>query len=130
MECIDICPKKAIKVIDSWLEYNAVIDTEQCIQCNACHNACQNNVKQVLTKPIYWKQGWAQDNCIRMRSSSGGVAAAIEREMCIRDSRRPVQGVPADRYSYLYRGPRADQQRDPWSAERLPAWVWHAEEAA
>ena len=79
MECIDICPKKAIKVIDSWLEYNAVIDTEQCIQCNACHNACQNNVKQVLTKPIYWKQGWAQDNCIRMRSSSGGVAAAIER---------------------------------------------------
>lgn len=79
MECIDICPKKAIKVIDSWQEYNAVIDTEQCIQCNACHNACQNNVKQILTKPIYWKQGWAQDNCIRMRSSSGGVAAAIER---------------------------------------------------
>ena len=62
MECIDICPKKAIKVIDSWQEYNAVIDTEQCIQCNACHNACQNNVKQILTKPIYWKQGWAQDN--------------------------------------------------------------------
>ena len=25
MECIDICPKKAIKVIDSWLEYNAVM---------------------------------------------------------------------------------------------------------
>lgn len=25
MECIDICPKKAIKVIDSWQEYNAVL---------------------------------------------------------------------------------------------------------
>lgn len=39
---------------------------------------CQNNVKQVLTKPIYWKQGWAHDDRIRMSSSSGGVAAAIE----------------------------------------------------
>ena len=33
MECIDVCPKKAIKVIDSWMEYNAVIDSEKCIQC-------------------------------------------------------------------------------------------------
>ena len=41
MECIDVCPKKAIKVIDSWMEYNAVIDSEKCIQCNACHSACQ-----------------------------------------------------------------------------------------
>ena len=47
MECIDISPKKAIKIIDSWTEYNAVIDSKQCIQCNACHDACQNNVKQV-----------------------------------------------------------------------------------
>lgn len=78
MECIDICPKNAIKVIDSLIEYNAIIDPEQCIQCNACHNACQNNTKQVLTRPIYWKQGWAQDDAVRMRSSSGGIAAAIE----------------------------------------------------
>ena len=55
---------KAIKVIDSWMEYNAVIDSEKCIQCNACHSACQNNAEQVLTKPIYWKQGWAQDDCV------------------------------------------------------------------
>ena len=48
MECIDVCPKKAIKVIDSWMEYNAVIDSEKCIQCNACHSACQNNAEQVL----------------------------------------------------------------------------------
>ena len=26
-----------------------------------------------------WKQGWAQDDCVRMRSSSGGVATAVER---------------------------------------------------
>ena len=46
MECIDICPKNAIKVIDSLIEYNAIIDPEQCIQCNACHNACQNNTNE------------------------------------------------------------------------------------
>lgn len=34
---------------------------------------------RLLTKPIYWKQGWAQDDCVRMRSSSGGVATAVER---------------------------------------------------
>ena len=78
MECIDICPEKAIKIIDSWTEFNAVIDSKLCIHCNACHGACQNNIKQVLTNPIYWKQGWAHDDHIRMRSSSGGVAAAIE----------------------------------------------------
>lgn len=61
------------------MEYNAVIDSEKCIQCNACHSACQNNAEQVLTKPIYWKQGWAQDDCVRMRSSSGGVATAVGR---------------------------------------------------
>ena len=79
MECIDICPKNAIKITDSWVEYNAVIDSEKCIQCNACHIACQNNTEPLLAKPIYWKQGWAQDDCIRMRSSSGGVATAVER---------------------------------------------------
>ena len=39
--------KKAIKVIDS----------EKCIQCNACHSACQNNAEQVLTKPILLETG-------------------------------------------------------------------------
>ena len=41
-----------------------------------------------------------------------------------------VQRVPADRYPYLYRRSGADQQRDSWSAERLPAWLRHTEEAA
>lgn len=31
MECIDICPKGAIQVVDSMIEYNAIIDLEKCI---------------------------------------------------------------------------------------------------
>lgn len=79
MECIDICPKDAIQVVDARTEYNAIIDFDKCIKCNACHKACQNNCKLILTKPIYWKQGWAGDERIRKGSSSGGIAAAMER---------------------------------------------------
>ena len=42
MECIDICPKQAIQMVDTLVEYNAEIDSEKCIHCNACHSACQN----------------------------------------------------------------------------------------
>ena len=37
MACIDICPKKAIKIDDERHAYNARIDDDKCIQCNLCH---------------------------------------------------------------------------------------------
>lgn len=77
MECVDTCPKKAIKIVDSGIEYSAVIDSNSCIECNLCHNVCQNNRKLELTRPIYWKQGWASDENIRTGSSSGGLATAV-----------------------------------------------------
>ena len=39
MECIDICPKGAVQVVDSMIEYNAIIDFDKCTKCNACHKA-------------------------------------------------------------------------------------------
>lgn len=79
MECIDVCPKGAVQIVDSRTEYNAIIDFDKCIKCNACHKVCQNNRELMLTKPIYWSQGWAGDERIRRESSSGGIAAAMER---------------------------------------------------
>lgn len=78
MACVDICPKKAIKIVDSWKAYDAIIDPNKCIECNACYKICQNNRQPSLSKPIYWKQGWACDDNIRNGSSSGGIASAIE----------------------------------------------------
>ncbi len=78
MACIDICPKKAIKIVDSLIAYNAIIDSNKCIKCDACYKICQNNNKPILNKPIFWKQGWACDDEIRSNSSSGGIASAIE----------------------------------------------------
>ncbi len=78
MACIELCPKNAIKIVDDLSSYNAVIDEEQCVNCNLCRNVCQNNTNIKVTHPIDWKQGWALDNSIRKSSSSGGAAQAIE----------------------------------------------------
>ena len=78
MACVDMCPKKAISIQDSLKSYNAVINTEKCINCNACHNVCQNNVNDTeFLYPIEWHQGWANDPIIRNIASSGGYATAI-----------------------------------------------------
>lgn len=76
--CIDICPKNAIKIVDSLTAYNAVIDNQTCIKCGACHKVCQNNDSLEAVYPILWKQGWALDINVRNHSSSGGVAQALE----------------------------------------------------
>lgn len=78
MACIELCPKSAIKIVDDLSSYNAVIDEEKCVNCNLCHNICQNNTDIEVTRPICWKQGWALDNRIRESSSSGGAAQVIE----------------------------------------------------
>lgn len=78
MACTSICPKNAICIQDSLSEYNALIDSEKCVNCNACHKICQYNNQPEFRKPIVWKQGWALDEEIRRRASSGGVASAIE----------------------------------------------------
>ncbi|WP_235930791.1 Coenzyme F420 hydrogenase/dehydrogenase, beta subunit C-terminal domain [Eisenbergiella porci] len=78
MACVDICSKKAIQVVDSIVAYNAIIDENKCINCDACQKICQENKPPVQLKPIDWKEGWANEQEIREKASSGGVATAIE----------------------------------------------------
>ena len=77
MSCVDICPTNAIKIKDCLDAYNAEIDETKCINCNLCHNICQNNNEIKLAKPVKWYQGWAEDENIRNGGSSGGVASAL-----------------------------------------------------
>ena len=79
MACIDICSKSAIKIVDTLDSYNAVIDEERCIKCNACHNVCPNNSGNNFVKPIIWKQGYSNDTRVRNRGSSGGLAGEISK---------------------------------------------------
>lgn len=79
MACVDICPKGAIKIEDSLVAYNAVMDEEKCIDCGACKKVCQKNNPCASTSSVEWYQGWAQDEELRIRCSSGGFAAAISK---------------------------------------------------
>ena len=79
MACVESCPQNAIKVVDELDSYNAIINEEQCVNCDLCRKVCQNNRIVKFTQPIMWKQGWARDTLVRSNSSSGGVAQAIER---------------------------------------------------
>lgn len=83
MACLDVCPKDAITVIDSIKYYNAVIDEDKCIGCELCHSVCQDNQQPSFREPFEWYQGWAMDESIRASSSSGGFAAAIQRQFII-----------------------------------------------
>lgn len=77
MACIDICSQQAIQIKDSIFAYNAVIDDDLCINCNACKIVCQANHPAMDRKPIIWNQAWAQNESIRQQGSSGGVATAL-----------------------------------------------------
>lgn len=76
MVCKDVCGKSAINIKDTLFAYNAIIDETKCINCNRCHLVCPQNNSLNLIYPKEWYQGWAEDE-IRVKSSSGGIAAAI-----------------------------------------------------
>lgn len=80
MACLSVCPKDAITIKDSVMQYNAVIDLDKCVGCDACHAVCQQNNPPVLSEPITWYQGWARDETIRSKGSSGGFAGAISKK--------------------------------------------------
>lgn len=79
MACVDICPNGAIEIKDEMFVYNAVLQEHKCINCNACIQTCQNNHPVELLSPFSWYQGWAEDDVLRKKSSSGGLATAISK---------------------------------------------------
>lgn len=75
--CVCICKKEAIRIVDRIEFLNAEIDSSKCVNCGLCKTVCPVCSQQEQKKPIYWKQGWANNSFIRRSSSSGGVASAI-----------------------------------------------------
>ena len=79
--CIDICPKEAISLKDDLESLNAVIDENACIHCGMCEKVCQQVNPVELCEPVSWFQGWNNDEEERARSSSGGLAYALAKQI-------------------------------------------------
>lgn len=79
MACVELCPQKAIHIVDTVTAYNAEIDMQACVDCGLCQTVCQNNQPVELEAPVLSCQGWIKDETIRSRSSSGGAAMALAR---------------------------------------------------
>lgn len=77
MACLEVCSMGAIKINDQLKYFNAVIDSDKCIDCGACHSVCQNNKQIDDIEPIAWYQGWSRSEIHRKVSSSGGFAAEL-----------------------------------------------------
>lgn len=63
MACVDICPRKAISVVDDIEYMNAVIDDTLCINCNMCHKVCQKNHPAEFTKAAKMASGLGRREC-------------------------------------------------------------------
>ncbi len=77
--CMDKCSKNAITIKDNISTFNAVIDTDKCVDCGICHSVCPNNNPVELKRQISYCQGWSENETERESSSSGGFAAAISK---------------------------------------------------
>lgn len=77
MACLEACGQDAITIKDELRYYNALIDSNKCIDCGACDHICQNNNEIKTNEPIVWYQGWSKSEKQRKISSSGGFAAEL-----------------------------------------------------
>ena len=75
--CVSVCPKNAVKIVDTYKEFNAYIDEDKCINCNICMSVCPNRAGVNMLRPQKWLQGWTENEFDRKISASGGVATAI-----------------------------------------------------
>lgn len=77
MACPDICPVGAVEVREQMTVCRAEIDEQKCIGCRLCKRVCQVCSPVEAKPPVRWHQGWAADDDIRCKGSSGGVATAL-----------------------------------------------------
>lgn len=87
MACFNICPTKAISIIEDEEGFNYPrIDEEKCIKCGLCDKVCDYNKEQEKSKnvDIVYAVNNKSDE-IRKKSTSGGVFTALYTEVINND---------------------------------------------
>jgi len=75
--CVAKCPKNAVRVVDDLKALNATIAPALCVDCGLCERVCPVVNPVEATRPVEWRQGWAENEAVRAAASSGGVATAL-----------------------------------------------------
>lgn len=84
--CVLACPKQCISYEENFENQQCIIDESKCVQCGICHKVCQVETNKLeFYDPISWFQGWAIDESIRNKSSSGGIATELARSFLKND---------------------------------------------
>lgn len=80
--CSQICPKKCIVMTkDSEGFLYPLINTNDCIKCDLCSKVCPILNQQDKRSPINVYAVKHRDDCIRQRSSSGGVFSLLAQQV-------------------------------------------------
>lgn len=76
--CYSICPVNAIQLIadDEGFQY-PYIDQDLCINCRKCESVCPLKLQQKKLHPIHIYAAKNKNECIRQKSSSGGVFSLL-----------------------------------------------------
>lgn len=79
--CMNKCPKQCISIVKDKLGHLYPYANEKCIECNACLKVCPSINPVKLNKPLEIYAAVGRNNEITERSSSGGIATILSREI-------------------------------------------------
>ena len=79
MVCVDTCNKGAIVITKTSSGLYPKIDTEKCINCNACKKVCPaiNETKRSNLKEMKCFATWSKNDSIRLNAASGGFCTQL-----------------------------------------------------
>ena len=80
--CRAVCPKDAISMVaDEEGFLYPTIDPTRCVSCGKCRKACPILVRGAVREPLFVYAAIANDDGLRLASSSGGVFSLLARNV-------------------------------------------------
>ncbi len=75
--CINSCPNNAITLEEKDLFYYPVVNNDKCVDCSLCYKHCPTVTPSEKSDVLSAYAGWANDNEVVLKSSSGGFFYGI-----------------------------------------------------
>jgi len=77
--CVSVCQQDAISIVETKGYYTATINRDKCNECGLCRKVCPKvaKPKNKVSTPILIVKGYAKNQSIRFRATSGGIVTAL-----------------------------------------------------